>query len=329
MSRLLRSFVSKLSRVRVAALGVIAGALALLSGCGPKDSGSGMPTFPEPFSSLHLGMDEADFRDARPNAKQDDDTEGPWTYFSEEFPSEDFVEYVLEDLPDGNRQLVAFILCGCEYPGDKKMVARGRAQRHFEVIRWGVVLDVRAWESDGNVILFSTIGRSLDPYATARKFYQFIVFRREAAGRNPVLGEDLCKGFLTAIARPPDEDAHPVAWVDSFPETNRIERYVTADDHVISKECGDAILAQVSDYDTFASSIEKNGRLFKNTGSFVGIAFSGPALDVDDPKSLEISRDGTSLRVADADCLLFSIPEPRRETLRRALDRVVAESTSP
>ena len=61
MSRLLRSFVSKLSRVRVAALGVIAGALALLSGCGLKGSASGMPPFPEPVSALHLGMDEADF----------------------------------------------------------------------------------------------------------------------------------------------------------------------------------------------------------------------------------------------------------------------------
>ena len=319
----------KRTRTVICGVTVLVGALVLLSGCGPKGSASGMPPFPEPFSSLHLGMDEADFRAARPNAKQDDDAEGPWTYFSEEFPSEDFVEYVLEDLPDGNRQLVAFILCGCEYPGDKKMVARGRAQRHFEVIRWGVVLDVRAWESDGDVILFSTIGRSLDPSATARKFYQFVVFRREAAERNPVLGEDFCKGFLTAIARSPDEDAHPVVWVDSFPETNRIERYVTADDHVISKECGDAILALVSDYDTFAFSIEKNGRLFKNTGSFVGIAFSGPTLDVDDPKVIDVSRDGTSLRVADADCLLFSIPEPRRETLRRALDRVVAESIPP
>ena len=318
----------KRTRTVICGVAVLVGALALLSGCGLKGSASGMPPFPEPVSALHLGMDEADFRAARPNAKQEDDTEGPWGYFSEEFPSEEFVEYVFEDRPSGDRQLVAFILCGSR--NQKKMAERlGRAQRRFEVIRWGVVLDVRAWESDGDVILFSTIGRSLDPSATARKFYQFVVFRREAAERNPVLGEDFCKGFLTAIARPPDEDAHPVVWVDSFPETNRIERYVTADDHVIPKECGDAILALVSDYDTFAFSIEKNGRLFKNTGSFVGIAFSGPALDVDDPKSLEISCDGTSLRVADADCLLFSIPEARREALRRALDRVVAESTPP
>ena len=153
----------------------------------------------------------------------------------------------------------------------------------------------------------------------------FLAFERKSAERNPVMSEGWCKGFLAGLARPPDEDKHPIAWVDPLPGTNWIERYVVDYDRVASKEQGDALLALVSDYDTFPFSVE-NANLTveeKNKG-FVEIVFSGTALDVDDPKAIHVSRDGSSLRVANADFLLFSVPKSRREALRHALDRIVS-----
>lgn len=320
--------------------------LTLLSGCGQNGSASWTAPFPVPFTSLHLGMDEAEFHAAHPNAEQLDheDHEDSWDFFTES-PSEgpfefELAEYILEDRPGTNRQLVAVILLDRGLQDQDKVKKEGfsgvlrsittqfgKAQRRFKVIHWGMVLDVRAWVSGDNVAIFSNVARPLDPdvggSATGR--FMFLAFERKSAERNPVMSEGWCKGFLAGLARPPDEDKHPIAWVDPLPGTNWIERYVVDYDRVASKEQGDALLALVSDYDTFPFSVE-NANLTveeKNKG-FVEIVFSGTALDVDDPKAIHVSRDGSSLRVANADFLLFSVPKSRREALRHALDRIVS-----
>ena len=325
-------------KIRTLSLASALALLTFLSGCGQNGSASWTAPFPVPFTSLHLGMDEAEFHAAHPNAEQLEHEEDAWDFFTEslsEGPFGGFAEYIFEDRPGTNRQLVAVVLIGPENQVKvnndalRKVTTQfGRVQRRFKVIRWGMVLDVRAWVSGDNVAIFSNVARLLDPDSSGSDVgrFMFIAFEQKAAERNPVLSKDLCKAFLAALSRPPDEDAHPVAWVDPLPGTNWIERYVVDYDHIIPKELGDSILALVSDYDLFSFSIEKEDKLVAGEAEkgFVEIVFSGTALDVDDPKTIHISRDGSSFRVADADFLLFSVPKSRREALRHALDRLVS-----
>ena len=327
-------------KIRTLSLASALALLTFLSGCGQNGSASWTAPFPVPFTSLHLGMDEAEFHAAHPNAEQLEHEEDAWDFFTEslsEGPFGGFAEYIFEDRPGTNRQLVAVMLIGPERQVKvnkdalRKVTTQfGRAQRRFKVIRWGMVMDVRAWVSGDNVAIFSNVARQLDPSASESDVgrFMFIAFEQKAAERNPVLSEDSCKAFLAALSRPPDEDVHPVAWVDPLPGTNWIERYVMdyGSNHVIPKELGDSILALVSDYDSFSFSIEKEDKLVVGDvgKGFVEIVFSGKALDVDDPKTIHVSRDGSSLRVEDADFLLFSVPKSRREALRHALDRLVS-----
>ena len=327
-------------KIRTLSLASALALLTFLSGCGQNGSARWTAPFPIPFTSLHLGMDEAEFHAAHPNAEQLEHEEDAWDFFTEslsEGPFGGFAEYIFEDRPGTNRQLVAVVLIGPENQVKvnndalRKVTTQfGRVQRRFKVIRWGMVLDVRAWVSGDNVAIFSNAARQLDPDVggSAIGRFMFLAFERKSAERNPVMSEGWCKAFLPGLARPADKDKHPVAWVDPLPGTNWIERYVVDYDsnHTIPKELGDSILALVSDYDSFSFSIEKEDKLVAGDveKGFVEIIFSGTALDVDDPKVIHVSRDGSSLRVTDADFLLFSVPKSRREALRHALDRLVS-----
>ena len=304
---------------------------------------------PEPFSALRLGMDEAAFRAARPDAKRDEDRARIWpeTAHYEEKPEGGlfpFAFFALADAPDGARTLEWAMFFGEPPEGEPAGASAaaalrdaesrlGPAQRRFELIRWGAVFDVRAWETDGAVAVCSTVSRTLDPddceENTAGNFL-FGAFRRAAIERLPTPYDDLSVVVLAALARPASEDSRPVPWVDLLPGTNRIDRYELDGTPVSTREPADAVLSLVSDYGSFPATVERDDFApGKAHPGFVELGFSGRGVDIDDPKWLYLSRDCATLRVDEADYLSFSVPEDRRASLRAAVAALAPDSATP
>ena len=298
---------------------------------------------PEPLSALHLGMTESELLAARPAARRDEYQ--PWpgiVELEERFPDGPFQSagYILADVPNGAGTLDEVLLVPVEPPEDAPAspapygvladaeARLGPAPRRVELIKWGVVYDVRAWETNGAVAACAIVSRGLDPDAaeTASDVGRalFLAFRREAAERMPPESGDLCAILAAALDRPVAEDGRPVACVDPPPATNRIDQYLADGRTVASRERGDAVLALVSDYGSFPFSVERDRFAIGEThAGFVEIRFSGRGIDVDDPHAIFVSLDGAKLRVDDADYLLFSVPEDRRAALRKAIAPLV------
>ena len=325
-------------------------AIAPLVAARAEDPATDAPALlPEPFSALRLGMDEAAFRAARPDAKRDEDRARIWpeTAHYEEKPEGGlfpFAFFALADAPDGARTLEWAMFFGEPPEGEPAGASAaaalrdaesrlGPAQRRFELIRWGAVFDVRAWETDGAVAVCSTVSRTLDPddceENTAGNFL-FGAFRRAAIERLPTPYDDLSVVVLAALARPASEDSRPVPWVDPLPGTNRIDRYELDGTPVSTREPADAVLALVSDYGSFPATVERDDFTpGKAHPGFVELGFSGRGVDIDDPKWLYLSRDCATLRVDEADYLSFSVPEDRRAALRAAVAALAPDSATP
>ena len=298
---------------------------------------------PEPLSALRLGMTESELRAVRPDARPGNDELVPG--FFEELREGAFQHavYLVEDTPGGGA-LAAVMLVG-EPPEGKTSadafaaVLReaesrlGPAPRRFEVFRWGAAIDVHAWEHGKERAFCSADVRSLNPDADIGSHggLLFAVVHRDLLEKFPALRGDLVEAVLAALDRPASEDARPVAWVDPLPGTNRIETYVLGGVKGLPKAAGDAVLALVSDYGSFDFSVEPEVFSAGNAKKegFAEIAFSGPDVDVDDPRAVHVAHDGSKLRVDNADGLLFTVPEDRRAALRNAVAAVLAEAKAP